>query len=106
VELPGQAESGAADDAREENTAGHISALDARLVKESFGVIEGRAQEAMEHFYAWLFVRHPEIRAMFPLAMSAQRERVFGVPGRAGRALAEGVAQLLRRQCAARQRPA
>jgi NAD(P)H-flavin reductase/hemoglobin-like flavoprotein len=82
ADLPGQAESGAADDAREENAAGHISALDARLVKESFGVIEGRAQEAMEHFYAWLFVRHPEIRAMFPLAMSAQRERVFGALAR------------------------
>src|SRR6266536_1378218 len=82
AELPARAESGAADDAREENAADHISALDARLVKESFAFIEGRAQEAMEHFYAWLFVRHPEIRAMFPLAMTAQRERVFGALAR------------------------
>jgi NAD(P)H-flavin reductase len=60
-----------------ENSANHISGFHARLVKESFGVIEARAGEAMEHFYAWLFVRHPEIRAMFPLEMSAHREHVF-----------------------------
>jgi NAD(P)H-flavin reductase/hemoglobin-like flavoprotein len=55
-----------------------ISGQAARLVKESFAVIEGRGPEVMEHFYAWLFVRHPDVRAMFPLAMSTQRERVFG----------------------------
>src|SRR5712691_8896444 len=82
AELFAQAESGAADDAMDENAGERISALDARLVKESFAVIEGRAQEAMEHFFAWLFVRHPEIRAMFPLAMSAHRERVFGALAR------------------------
>ncbi len=36
----------------------------------------------MEYFYAWLFVRHPEIRAMFPLAMSRQREQVFSALAR------------------------
>lgn len=31
----------------------------------------------MEYFYAHLFIRHPEIRGMFPLTMSEHRERVF-----------------------------
>jgi NAD(P)H-flavin reductase len=65
-----------------ENSANHISGFHARLVKESFGVIETRAGEAMEYFYAWLFVRHPQIRAMFPLGMSAHREHVFGALAR------------------------
>ena len=65
-----------------ENSANHISGFHARLVKESFSVIETRAGEAMEHFYAWLFVRHPQLRAMFPLGMSAHREHVFGALAR------------------------
>jgi NAD(P)H-flavin reductase/hemoglobin-like flavoprotein len=65
-----------------ENNASHISGFHARLVKESFGVIEARAGEAMEHFYSWLFVRHPQIRAMFPLEMSVHREHVFGALAR------------------------
>jgi NAD(P)H-flavin reductase/hemoglobin-like flavoprotein len=65
-----------------EHSANHISGFHARLVKESFAAIETRAQEAMEHFYAWLFVQHPEIRAMFPLGMSEQRDRVFSALAR------------------------
>jgi NAD(P)H-flavin reductase/hemoglobin-like flavoprotein len=78
----GQVEATAVNVARGENATDRISAGDARLVKESFAVIEGRAREAMEHFYTWLFVRHPEVRAMFPLAMSTHRERVFGALAR------------------------
>lgn len=40
------------------------------------------AQKAMEYFYARLFVHSPEIRAMFPLAMSDLRERVFSALAR------------------------
>jgi hemoglobin-like flavoprotein len=72
----------AADTGDGDNSANHIFSFHARLVKESFAVIEPRALEAMEHFYAWLFVRHPEIRAMFPLAMSEHRERVLGALAR------------------------
>jgi len=75
-------ESQAVAHAGSENNANHISGFHARLVKESFGVIEGRAGEAMEYFYAWLFVKHPQIRAMFPLEMSAHREHVFGALAR------------------------
>ena len=40
------------------------------------------AQNAMEYFYARLFVQSPEIRSLFPLAMSELRERVFGALAR------------------------
>jgi NAD(P)H-flavin reductase/hemoglobin-like flavoprotein len=82
AERPWQLETQPVAGAGSENSANHISGFHARLVKESFAAIETHAQEVMEHFYAWLFVRHPEIRAMFPLAMSEQRERVFGALAR------------------------
>jgi NAD(P)H-flavin reductase len=72
----------AAADAGNGNSAAGISEFHARLVKESFAAIEARSGEVMEHFYARLFAEHPEVRAMFPLAMSAQRERVFGALAR------------------------
>jgi NAD(P)H-flavin reductase/hemoglobin-like flavoprotein len=51
--------------------------FDARLVKESFSSLAENAEAAMEHFYARLFVRYPEIRSMFPNAMHDHMERVF-----------------------------
>jgi NAD(P)H-flavin reductase/hemoglobin-like flavoprotein len=52
-------------------------AFDARLVKESFSHLTENPDLAMEHFYARLFVCHPEIRSMFPHAMHDHMERVF-----------------------------
>lgn len=51
--------------------------FDARLVKESFSHLTENPGLAMEHFYARLFVCHPEIRSMFPNAMHDHMERVF-----------------------------
>jgi NAD(P)H-flavin reductase/hemoglobin-like flavoprotein len=51
--------------------------FDARLVKESFSHLTENPDLAMEHFYARLFVCHPEIRSMFPHAMHDHMERVF-----------------------------
>jgi len=48
-----------------------------RLVKKSFAALEPVSADVMQYFYAWLFVRHPELRAMFPLAMTTHRQRVF-----------------------------
>lgn len=48
-----------------------------RLVKKSFAALEPVSADVMQYFYAWLFVQHPELRAMFPLAMTAHRQRVF-----------------------------
>jgi NAD(P)H-flavin reductase/hemoglobin-like flavoprotein len=54
-----------------------IKDFDARLVKESFSGIAESPAAAMEHFYARLFVRYPDIRSMFPHAMHDHMERVF-----------------------------
>jgi NAD(P)H-flavin reductase/hemoglobin-like flavoprotein len=51
--------------------------FDARLVKESFSHLTENPDLAMEHFYARLFVCHPEIRSIFPHAMHDHMERVF-----------------------------
>jgi NAD(P)H-flavin reductase/hemoglobin-like flavoprotein len=56
--------------------------FDAVLVKEAFAHLEAHAQNAMEYFYAHLFVQHPEMRTMFPLTMSEHRERVFAALAR------------------------
>jgi NAD(P)H-flavin reductase/hemoglobin-like flavoprotein len=50
---------------------------DARLVKESFANLSADTDGVMEYFYARLFVRHPEMRSMFPHAMHEHMERVF-----------------------------
>ncbi|MFI0258836.1 globin domain-containing protein [Streptomyces sp. NPDC017056] len=39
--------------------------------------IEPVADKVTSYFYALLFVRHPELRALFPAAMDAQRDRLF-----------------------------
>jgi NAD(P)H-flavin reductase/hemoglobin-like flavoprotein len=59
-----------------------FAGLNAQLVKETFARVMADAQKAMEYFYACLFVRSPEIRAMFPLAMNELRERVFSALAR------------------------
>jgi NAD(P)H-flavin reductase/hemoglobin-like flavoprotein len=72
--LPGSdAPSERPDDARD---------FDARLVKESFSHLAENPELVMEHFYACLFVRHPEIRSIFPHAMHEHMERVFAALSR------------------------
>jgi NAD(P)H-flavin reductase/hemoglobin-like flavoprotein len=58
------------------------SEFEARLVKESFSSLAKNAEAAMEHFYARLFVRYPEIRSMFPHAMHDHMQRVFAALAR------------------------
>jgi NAD(P)H-flavin reductase/hemoglobin-like flavoprotein len=97
-----QQESAAAAQSEIENSAAEIPGRQVRLVKESFAAIEGCGHRAMEYFYARLFVQNPELRSMFPLAMSTHRQRVFdtlaamvasmGSPGE----LADQVGQLAR----------
>ncbi|MFG1755078.1 globin domain-containing protein [Streptosporangium sandarakinum] len=52
--------------------------LNPRLVKESFAVIEPVADRAAAYFYGRLFAVNPHMRGMFPPAMDAQRDRLFG----------------------------
>src|SRR5215469_4743150 len=52
------------------------------LVKESFAQIVSAGPSAMEYFYARLFTVSPRTRALFPMSMTAQRERVFAALAR------------------------
>ena len=47
------------------------------LVRRTLAAMEPVADRAVAHFYAVLFVRNPELRALFPAAMDVQRDRLF-----------------------------
>ena len=47
------------------------------LVQRVLAAVEPVADRAVAHFYAVLFVRSPELRALFPAAMDLQRDRLF-----------------------------
>ena len=51
-------------------------------VRDTFAIVKAAGEEAASYFYGWLFVRHPELRELFPPAMSEQRDRLFRALGR------------------------
>ncbi|MFI6847170.1 globin domain-containing protein [Kitasatospora sp. NPDC050467] len=60
------------------NAAGQPpTARDIELIRTSLAVVEPVADRATAHFYALIFLHHPEIRALFPAAMDVQRDRLF-----------------------------
>jgi len=56
---------------------GLVKSLDPRTIKESFALIEPRAEEAAAYFYGRLFAENPRLRTFFPPAMDVQRDRLF-----------------------------
>ncbi len=50
---------------------------DIAAIRETFGRVAAAGDEAAGYFYAWLFLRRPELRGMFPPAMDEQRDRLF-----------------------------
>jgi NAD(P)H-flavin reductase/hemoglobin-like flavoprotein len=44
--------------------------------------VANAGDEAVGYFYAWLFLRRPELRQLFPPAMDEQRDRLFAALGR------------------------
>ncbi|MER6070434.1 globin domain-containing protein [Streptomyces sp. NPDC001817] len=50
---------------------------DAVLIRRTMAEIGPIADKVTSYFYALLFVRHPELRALFPAAMDMQRERLL-----------------------------
>ncbi|MEU6979195.1 MULTISPECIES: globin domain-containing protein [unclassified Streptomyces] len=52
-------------------------APDAVLLRRTMAEIEPIADKVTSYFYALLFLRHPDLRALFPAAMDAQRDRLF-----------------------------
>ncbi len=50
---------------------------DAVLVRRTMAAIGSVADKVTSYFYALLFVRHPDLRPLFPPAMDAQRDRLL-----------------------------
>jgi NAD(P)H-flavin reductase/hemoglobin-like flavoprotein len=73
--VPGAA-AGADPEPGGEEPASTAGPIDSRLLKKSFTQLEPHFDRAMAYFYGSLFVRNPEFRAMFPLAMDGQRRRL------------------------------
>jgi len=46
-------------------------------IRETFAYLGKAGDEAVGYFYAWLFLRRPELRLLFPPAMDEQRDRLF-----------------------------
>jgi NAD(P)H-flavin reductase len=46
-------------------------------IRETFGLVAAAGDDAAAYFYAWLFLRRPELRDLFPPAMDEQRDRLF-----------------------------
>ncbi len=51
-------------------------------IRDTFAFVAGAGDEAVAYFYAWLFLRRPELRELFPPAMDEQRDRLFRSLGR------------------------
>lgn len=58
------------------------SLLDPERLKESFARVSAHGDEVPLFFYSHLFLSHPEVRGLFPVSMSAQRDRLLGALGR------------------------
>ncbi|XUZ88059.1 globin domain-containing protein [Streptomyces sp. HD1123-B1] len=58
-------------------TASESASPDAILLRRTMAEIEPVSDKVTAYFYALLFVRHPELRPLFPAAMDAQRDRLF-----------------------------
>ena len=50
--------------------------MDAARLKENFARVAVHGDEVALFFYSDLFLRHPELREMFPVSMAAQRDRL------------------------------
>ncbi|HUC21119.1 MAG TPA: globin domain-containing protein [Streptosporangiaceae bacterium] len=46
-------------------------------IRDTFAHVATAGDEAVGYFYAWLFLRRPQLRDLFPPAMDEQRDRLF-----------------------------
>jgi NAD(P)H-flavin reductase/hemoglobin-like flavoprotein len=51
-------------------------------IRDTFAHVANAGDEGVAYFYAWLFLRRPELRELFPPAMDEQRDRLFRALGR------------------------
>jgi NAD(P)H-flavin reductase/hemoglobin-like flavoprotein len=61
----------------EPGVGGLMKSLNPRIIKESFALIEPKAEETVAYFYGRLFAENPQLRALFPPAMDVQRDRLL-----------------------------
>ena len=55
--------------------------MDIPAMRASFGKAAATGDEAPLYFYSHLFLSHPETRALFPVSMAHQRDRLFAALG-------------------------
>ncbi|MGW1072388.1 globin domain-containing protein [Streptomyces sp. NPDC002537] len=58
-------------------TGAEPASPDARLIRRTMAELGPVADKATSYFYALLFIRHPDLRSLFPVAMDVQRDRLF-----------------------------
>ncbi|WP_409470963.1 globin domain-containing protein [Streptomyces sp. HC307] len=58
-------------------TAHEDASPDAVLIRRTMTTVAPVADKVTSYFYALLFVRHPDLRPLFPAAMDAQRDRLL-----------------------------
>jgi len=51
--------------------------VDAKRLKDSFSMVARHGDEVPLFFYSDLFIRHPELRDLFPVSMRAQRDHLI-----------------------------
>ncbi|MEV8371381.1 globin domain-containing protein [Kribbella sp. NPDC056861] len=56
--------------------------MDANALQRSWDQVTRHGEKVPLYFYSHLFVSHPEVRTMFPLNMSNQRDKFVGALGR------------------------
>src|SRR5918998_181202 len=49
----------------------------ARLLKESWSLVEENQDKVASYFYARIFLSHPDLRDLFPVQMDVQRARLL-----------------------------
>ncbi|WP_394554367.1 globin domain-containing protein [Agromyces sp. MMS24-JH15] len=56
--------------------------MDTAALKHTWSLAESLGDEVPLFFYSHLFYTHPELRAMFPVSMTTQRDKLVGALGR------------------------
>jgi NAD(P)H-flavin reductase/hemoglobin-like flavoprotein len=56
--------------------------MDTAALKSSWELVAKSGDDVPLFFYSHLFLAHPELRSMFPISMSAQRDKLVGALGR------------------------
>ena len=55
--------------------------MDGQALKSSWTTVKQAGTRVPQYFYSHLFVSHPELRAMFPIQMSGQRDKLVAALG-------------------------